>query len=241
MKKHVLPVAAAIALCLWAAITPANAAERYEAVVNAVACDDKPAMIEFVRALNSGQDSRALSIANRARSSGASCTVVKQGTFVAGAPSGWGLIYLPGGGYYSPMAGFDPAPRLAMRGGWKCNEQSEFEKSQGMRQASNVSQRLILTRSRERFILAFMIPDGGVWLLEHSPREVKFTVDGGGTHTIETQYGNLEAVLTNELTTALKRGLNVWIEIVPDSGRTYSYSASLIGFTAAHACVSLPI
>ena len=128
-----------------------------------------------------------------------------------------------------------------MRGGWKCNEQSEIEKEWGYIQASNVGQRMILTRAKDKLILGFMIPDGGVWFSEHSPREVNFTVDGGRTHTIKTQYANLEVVLNNEVTTALKRGLMVAIEIVPDSGRTYSYSASLIGFTAAHACVSRPI
>lgn len=59
-----------------------------------IACDDKPAMIEFVKAIRADQTDLAVSIAGRTRSAGASCRVVSECGFVVGMPSGFGLIYL---------------------------------------------------------------------------------------------------------------------------------------------------
>ena len=36
-------------------VLPSTAADRYKAGANAIACDDKPAMIEFVKALHTDQ------------------------------------------------------------------------------------------------------------------------------------------------------------------------------------------
>ena len=88
----------------WAVIlsilaATANAAERYRAAANSIACDDKPTMIQFVKAIRADQMDLALAAVNKARNDGASCTIVEENEFVAGMPSGFGLLYLPDGEY----------------------------------------------------------------------------------------------------------------------------------------------
>ena len=59
-----------------------------------IACDDKPAMSEFVKAIRADQTDLAVSIAGRMRSAGASRVVVSECGFVVGTSSGFGLIYM---------------------------------------------------------------------------------------------------------------------------------------------------
>lgn len=219
---------------------PVNAADRYRAGANVIACNDKPAMIEFVKAIHADQTDLAASIAGRTRSAGASCTVFSEGEFVLGTPTGFGLIYVPDGGYYAAIDGFDPAPHLPMTGGWKCDEPVGLEKEMGRKSATNTSQRLTLTQVRERTILGLFIPDGGRWMMANTLDKIVFEVDGGKAMTRVSELGHPELALDSELASALKRGLNVSISLISEEGNTHRFNSSLVGFTRAYDCVQQP-
>ena len=219
---------------------PASAADQYRAGANSIACDDKPEMIEFVKAVRADQTDLAVSIADRARRAGASCTIISDGEVVVGQPSGFGLIYLPERGYYSAMDGFDLATRFPMKGGWVCHEPVGIEKEMGHKGASNPSQHLSLTKTPEYAVLGFFVPDGGRWMMANTIDKVVFSVDGGQSMTRISELGHSEIKLDSELTGALKRGLNVSVSLLSEEGNTHRFRSSLIGFTRAHDCVQQP-
>lgn len=230
-----------LAVLLAASFTQAAiAANRYKAGANSIACDDKPAMIEFVKAIHADQLDLAVSIADGARRAGASCTVISEGEFVVGQPSGFGLIYIVAGGYYSAMDGFDLAARMPMKGGWKCNEPVGFEKEMGRKSAENIGQRLSLTKTPEYTVLGFFIPDGGRWMMANTLDKIVFRVDGGKPITRISELGHPEIKLDGELTGELKRGINVSVSFVSEEGNTHRFNSSLIGFTRAYDCVQQP-
>ena len=217
------------------------ATERYRAAANSIACDDKPTMIQFVKAIRADQVDLALAAVNRARSNGVSCTIVEENKFVAGMPSGFGLIYLPDGEYYSAIDGFDLGLRLSMKGGWKCREPTEFDREIGHRQATNRDLDLTLTRIKHSLqdtltLSIFVRPPN--WLSENSPESISLKVDNGKVHTIEVYHP--EVRLSKEIANELKRGMNVSIAIRSEEGNVYRTSAQLIGFTAAYNCVMGP-
>lgn len=232
--KHLGSVMLAAAFVL-----PATAADQYKAGANAIACNDKPAMIEFVKAIHTDQLDLAVSIADRARRAGADCTVISEGELIVGQPSGFGLIYLPEGGYYSAMDGFDAAARIPMKGGWNCHEPIGVEKEMGRKGAANADQGLTLTKTPAHTVLGLHVSDFS-WMMANTIEKIVLSVDGGKPMTRISDLGHPEIPLDDELTNALKRGMKVSVSIVSEQGNTHRLNAHLIGFTRAYDCVQEP-
>ncbi len=236
VMKHV--AATVLTAGLFASV--AGAADRYQAKADSIACDYKPAMIEFVKAMIADNENLALQIALQARREGVSCKVFPEDTFVVAQPSGFGLLYIPEGGYYSPEFGFDQATGFPMTGGWRCHEQSSIEKQMGHKSAVNLDQNLTLTRTKEHTVLYFNIPDGGEWSFRNATNEVNLRVDGGEIMTRPALGISPEIELDPELTSALKRGHEVSISIFSEEGSAYKYKSHLIGFSRAYDCIQQP-
>lgn len=117
-----------------------------------------------------------------------------------------------------------PAP-TEMIGGWECSG----------RQAINTSQRLLLTHTGQRLVLAFMIPNGA--LGAGLPDRVDIRVDRGETDTIRTLNNNPEIELDEAVANKLRRGHSAYIAVWSDDGSMHSHRPSLTGFTRAHDCV----
>ena len=127
-----------------------------------------------------------------------------------------------------------PTAPPAMKGGWAC---SGTDKSGQARKASNASEGLTLTRTRERTVLGFTgLPSAYVTM-----REVDLMIDQGKMHTRNSIGQNRpEIELDAELADELNRGSTVALSFWAGGDDLHDSRSSLTGFAAAHYCVSQP-